>query len=715
SKEAFVIENSISHITFENDGTSTEEGSLRVHILSQAGLQQWGMLNFPYASAESTADIVYVRVDKPDGQVIQTPAENILVMPADVTRTAPFYSDLMIKQVAVKSLEIGDTLEYQYRSHTNTPVAPGQFWYVFNFFKAGIDLHEELQIRVPLGRDVKLKSPALPPVVSEDGPYRVYTWETSHEELKAGAKSEDENPDKIPSVQLSSFRSWDEVGQWFQGLLAPRVEVTPEIKAKAEEVTRDAPTQAQKIQALYSYVSGHYRYIGIDLGIGRYQPHPASVVLTNDYGDCKDKHTLFAALLAAINVKAYPALMKSSGEIDADVPYPSQFNHVVTVIPQGNSYLWLDTTPEVAPFGYLEPTLRDKKALVIPDKGAAQFLETPTELPFPSYVNFKAEGSLSDDGTYTGHMQITARGDFELLLRTILRGTAQSQWTAVMQKVSQALGFGGAVDDVTATPPEKTDVPFHVEYSYTRKDFGDWSHKQIIPALPVLPLPDAPDNSGSVAKPIPWLGDQETTLVGTIQLPKGFDAKASSPVSLLNKFAEYQSSTSLIGGALHTERHLLIKEREIPAAQFSAYKVFRQAVIDDETTFITLSNGITSAVSDSDGPDAEALYEQGREAMKSGDIKGAVDAYQKTVDQYPHFSYGWFALGAAHFQMGERDQGLKEMNKAIDLNPGELHFYEFLSVNLERSQRLPDALNVWKQMQKEVPQNPTPPENIARL
>ena len=46
--------------------------------------------------------------------------------------------------------------------------------------------------------------------------------------------------------------------------------------------------------------------MGISLGIGRYQPHSAADVLGDDFGDCKDKHTLFAALLAAENITAVP-------------------------------------------------------------------------------------------------------------------------------------------------------------------------------------------------------------------------------------------------------------------------------------------------------------------------------------------------------------------------------------------------------------------------
>src|SRR3989442_5676625 len=44
--------------------------------------------------------------------------------------------------------------------------------------------------------------------------------------------------------------------------------------------------------------SGRPRYVSISFGIGRYEPHAATEVLKNVYGDCKDKHTLLTSLLA---------------------------------------------------------------------------------------------------------------------------------------------------------------------------------------------------------------------------------------------------------------------------------------------------------------------------------------------------------------------------------------------------------------------------------
>src|SRR5579862_6488510 len=161
--EPYIVERISSKVVFENDGTSVAETTARMRVQSQAGVQETGLLHFSYASAILTLDITYVRVIKPDGRVVATPEENVLDMPSDITRQAPFYSDLKEKQVAVKGLEIGDTVEYQYRSAVNKPLDPGQFWTSYNFFQAGICLQEELEISVPRQRYVMVKSPKVQP------------------------------------------------------------------------------------------------------------------------------------------------------------------------------------------------------------------------------------------------------------------------------------------------------------------------------------------------------------------------------------------------------------------------------------------------------------------------------------------------------------------------------------------------------------------------
>jgi transglutaminase-like putative cysteine protease len=89
-------------------------------------------------------------------------------------------------------------------------------------------------------------------------------------------------------------------------------------------------------------------------------------VLTNQYGDCKDKHTLLAVLLRANGFQPSAALIGAGVEMNDKVPAPRAFNHLITLAGVDGGPVWLDTTTEVAPYRVLLPVLRDKQVLVVP-------------------------------------------------------------------------------------------------------------------------------------------------------------------------------------------------------------------------------------------------------------------------------------------------------------------------------------------------------------
>ena len=161
SKEAYVIEEVSTRITAEQDGTGTKETSAAIRIVSDAGVKAFAVLSFTYASANEVVEIDYVRVRKPDGTIVKTPDYNIQDMPGEVTRTAPLYSDVHEKHVAVKGLAVGDVLEYSKREHIVKPEVPGQFWTEYTFSKSAIARDERLEISFPAVKYLKVVSPKI--------------------------------------------------------------------------------------------------------------------------------------------------------------------------------------------------------------------------------------------------------------------------------------------------------------------------------------------------------------------------------------------------------------------------------------------------------------------------------------------------------------------------------------------------------------------------
>ena len=227
------------------------------------------------------------------------------------------------------------------------------------------------------------------------------------------------------------MRVWKKTGERLRPKFAPKRKNSP----------RASITIWIKFRRLYDYVARNFRYVSLSLGLGRYQPHASTDVLHNQYGDCKDKHTLLASLLEAEGMHASSVLINSSRKLDPDVPSPSQFDHVITMLPMGKQEIWMDTTSEVAPFRLLAYSLRNKLAFVVPASGTPHLEETPADTPMPDSEISEVDGTINQIGKLEAHVHYTFRGDEKgMLLRSIFRRVPEAQWQRVVENVNSGMG-----------------------------------------------------------------------------------------------------------------------------------------------------------------------------------------------------------------------------------------------------------------------------------
>ena len=139
----------------------------------------------------------------------------------------------------------------------------------------------------------------------------------------------------------NSLPTWHDLGGWYTHLTSDRLDASPEIKQEVSALTASAPTSLAKMRALAEFMQRNIRYVGIELGIGGYQPHPAAEVFSHRYGDCKDKATLMQSMLREIGVESYYVVINHErGAVTPEMPaYFGSFDHVVVAVklPEGVS------------------------------------------------------------------------------------------------------------------------------------------------------------------------------------------------------------------------------------------------------------------------------------------------------------------------------------------------------------------------------------------
>jgi tetratricopeptide (TPR) repeat protein/transglutaminase-like putative cysteine protease len=717
SGEASVFESATRVYTYAADGTGSRQLTGVIRVQTEAAVKDLSVLDFAFASGSEHVEIDYVRVRRADGSVQATPATDAQEQPAPVTREAPFYSDLKQEQIPIRSLRVGDHLEYSIRFVRTRAEAPGHFWGDETFaspLSGQVVLSEILEIRLPATSYIQVWSPHFEPTLTTDAGQRVYHWNSSQLVPVAGKDKSallklEKYPDlsgddaSLPDVAWTNFHTWQEVGAWYRSLEGSRTEPDDDIRAKVTQLIAGKSTPEDKARAVYSFVGLQVRYIGVAFGIGRYQPHQAADILSNQYGDCKDKNTLLTSMLAATGITADSVLIGSGIKFNEEVPSPGAFNHVITLAHVDNQPVWLDSTAEVAPYRMLMPNIRGKRALVIPLSGDAHLDTTPKDSPFPFEQHFDAIGTLDDKGTSHSKITLDLRGDEEIEFRQAVRSVSPAQWDELMQRISYAMNYAGKVTNAEFSRPEDTATPFHVTYDYEREKAGDWDNLRIIPQLPPIALGDADEKDPPVT-PIE-LGSPGAQIAHSIMtLPAGWTAELPDPIHVKTPFATFDKTYKFDHGAVIVDRRFVILQQKIPASDWKAYHQWYEDAGLDGETYIPLSRpgGSPASGAHNDAAAAsliqEAFADFKDKQFKQGEQK--LNAAKKINPQQPHLWAGYATLALMN---GKSKDAVEDFQRELHDHPDETQVYIALADIQQRMHKPTDAIAT---LQQELTRNP---------
>ena len=665
-------------------------------------MQAFGQLVFGYSTANEDLSVDYVRVRRPDGQIANTPVSSAQDFAPDVLREAPMYSDFRQKHISVVDLQPGVTLEYHVVTRVKA-LAAGEFWYEYSFPTYAALTDGTLQINVPKSREIKLKSPDRKYDTHDDGDRRIFEWTVRNFVPKRSKREEEEDLDNDePDVQISSFTDWQQISTWYAKLQSERAVPDESIKARAAELTRGATSADEKARRLYDFVAQSIRYVSLSFGIGRYQPHAASEVLQNGYGDCKDKHTLLQALLSAEGIKSYPVLVHSDRKLDTDVPSPAQFDHVITAAKLGENLVWLDSTAEVAPYGLIMYGLRNKQAVVASSDSAGGLRRTPSEVPVQNGTKLNINGKVSELGALDANVELTATGDAGFRLRATFRQVPQANWPRALEMVSRVWGLLGDVSEVHIDALENTTKPFRVTYHMHKADYfkapSSAVNFQLLPPSSVGRVPKA--SKKHPGEPLDVGPAGENTSHVHIEFPANFSIHIPADVSITRDFGEYSTTYKVSKNMLDADRKMVLKVNELPAMRRADYSSFHNVTTSslEETPWCSISRpsaaSLTSA-GEMKGTPAE-LREAADAAFKRQDFPTAAALLQRASDQDPTSKDGWEQLGQAYSSLNQHDKAVRAFQRQLEREPYHAHANAELATELTQLGRYDEAVAAYR-------------------
>ena len=402
-----------------------------------------------------------------------------------------------------------------------------------------------------------------------------------------------------PGLPLTTEGTWKSIGLWFDQLSRDRLVATPEIAAKAQELTGGKTDFYDKTEAIGEFVQRQVRYFVIEMGIGGYQPHAAGEIFRNRYGDCKDKATLVSAMLSTVGVHAALMMVDSErGVVDPEAPslvgnhmiaaievpkgYTSAKLRSVVTSASGRRYLIFDPTWDQTPFGQLEHGLQGSYGLLL-EGTESQIVKLPLLEPGLNNIHRTATFSLDAGGELKGTVKETRFGDVSETRREVYTiGDAKQQSEFLDHQLERDFTTFAATE-VKVDNAAALNKDFTLSYALSADRYAKTMGSLIMVRPRVLgSLGMTPDR-----KPRKVAIDLGQTMQAKdeydIALPAGYVVdELPDPVKLDMGFAAYESASEVKGTTLHYTRTYTVREVTLPAERYGDVQRLAGVIEADE-------------------------------------------------------------------------------------------------------------------------------------
>jgi len=432
-----VVRYSSEDITVSSPGTVVRKFHSLVTILNEKGDDE-AIVELPYNKKFYNISDIDIRIYNPDGDLIKKYHKS------DMYDGAAMESDILVSDDRLLYLKptvatYPTTIEVAYEEDFSS------------FLQWGWDIQDDQQsvqnelFKVSADPQIGFryisKNFALNPDKKTENGLDTYTWAVKNKKaikLEDGAMAWRVLPkvycafNKFKYYGYSGdFSTWQNFGKWQQDLNADGCSLSPQRVAEIQQMTANLKTDKEKAKFLYEYMQHNMRYVAIALGIGGFKPFSADFVDQKKYGDCKAFSNYMCALLKAVNIKAYYAIVNAGPNEEPDDPsFPYDISdHIIVCVPFKNDTTWLECTSSIQPFGLLGSFTENRNALLITEDGG-KLVNTPKSIASENQLNSEVHLVIDSTGGATAQVKILGTGVYRtdyVVYLTRLKADEQKQ------------------------------------------------------------------------------------------------------------------------------------------------------------------------------------------------------------------------------------------------------------------------------------------------
>ncbi len=466
----------IEYLVQDNDRYRVDHGIF--YVLEQSGVDPIGKDTFKYRKDQESIHLILAHAIQPDGSIVPVGENAVFVQSPQEEADSNLYTDYEELVVIFPDIDIGSITEHIVITKEFEPIVENQlvnsFYFQFNWpiylTRYEIDVPDSFAERFHRAQ-VGTNVPS-PTITASNGRTR-YQYEDRKRSGKDWETRREPSSDTGPVERVTTFSSWDDVGNWIRGLVNERNTLGDELKAEIDSWTQGITERDEIIQAILDPIANEVRYTGLEFGLAGYQPYDCNAVWTQKYGDCKDKANLLAAALKYKGIEANVVLIDtdSFGKFDRSFPSPFHFNHAITVVRNDDgSNLFLDATVENLKVGDLPGSDVNRDVLMILDDHT-EIGHTP--LLSSGKINFAFDLNLSSDLALSGWLHMYVDGYYASWYETMFKEKTEEGLRWNMHERIDGLFPGAEMADATFNPNYDADTPIASSYFTLKNETSD--------------------------------------------------------------------------------------------------------------------------------------------------------------------------------------------------------------------------------------------------
>ena len=391
---------------------------------------------------------------------------------------------------------------------------------------------------------------------------------------------------------LRTFESWTDVSRYLSELSEPQVQIDDALAGKARELTANAKTEFEKIQAIGRYAQ-NIKYVSIQIGTGRgggYRPHSSLEVFKKSYGDCKDKANLMRAMLKALNITAYPVVIYAGDPnyVHEEIPSPNQFNHCIVAVkvsdetnaasivthPKLGRLMIFDATDDDTPVGDLPDHEQGSLALIVANNDGL-LMKMPVTPPDMNKMVRQSVVTLTSEGQITAKLSERSSGQSAVGERRIFRSAARSDYASQIERWITRSITGAKVSKIEPTD-NHSEGKFSLDVEFAAPGYAQSMQGKLLVFKPALVSQRISLDLTEPKRKHPLVLESESfSETVRVNLPSGFEVdEMPNAAKMETPFGKYSATYEVKDGQLIFTRNLVVTAGTIPASRYTEVREF---------------------------------------------------------------------------------------------------------------------------------------------